>query len=92
MVPQDAQRFTRSPDVLSRVLDGEAVLLDLASGKYLGMNDVATRVWELIGEGLAFGRIRATLLDEFDVSSDVLDRDLDELFTQMQARGLVRAG
>ena len=31
------------PTFYLRVLDGEAVLLDLASGKYLGLNAVATR-------------------------------------------------
>ncbi len=89
MVPRDHQRFTRSADVVSRVLDGEAVLLDLASGKYLGLNDVATRVWELLDGGLAFGAIRAALLDEFAVSPEVLDRDLDRLFADLAARGLI---
>ncbi len=63
----------------------------LASGKYLGLNEVATRVWELLGEAKAFGAIRAALLDEFEVPPDVLDRDLNRLFDEMQARGLIRA-
>ncbi len=87
--PQDG-RFVRSPDVVSRVLDGEAVLLDLASGKYLGLNDVATRVWELLGEGQTLAAIRAALLDEFDVAPEVLDGDLERLLGDMQARGLIR--
>jgi hypothetical protein len=90
MLPRDDERFARSPDVVSRVLDGEAVLLDLASNKYLGLNEVATRVWELIGEGRAFGEIRAALLREFDVTGDALDRDLDQLFTDLQDRKLIR--
>jgi Coenzyme PQQ synthesis protein D (PqqD) len=90
MAPREDQRFSPSADVVSRVLDGEAVILDLASGKYLGLNAVATRVWELLGEGKAFGAIRAALLAEFDVPADVLDGDLDTLFADMTARGLIR--
>lgn len=90
MALPDEQRFSRSADVVSRVLDGEAVLLDLSSNKYLGLNEVATRAWELIGEGKAYGEIRSTLLQEFDVSREVLEKDLDRLFSDMRARGLIR--
>ena len=76
---------------MCRVLDGEAVLLDLASGKYLGLNHVGTRVWELIGVGKTYGAIRDALLDEFDVQPDVLERDLGALLADMQARALIRA-
>ena len=86
---RDEQRFSQGPDVVSRVLDGEAVLLDLASGKYLGLNGVATRAWELIAAGKTLGEIRAALLDEFDVTRDVLDRDLAELLEAMRARQLI---
>jgi hypothetical protein len=89
MATRDHQRFARSADVVSRVLDGEAVLLDLASGKYLGLNEVATRVWELLDGDRAFGAIRAALLDEFAVQPEVLDRDLDQLFAELTARGLI---
>lgn len=90
MTTRAGQHFTPSVDVVSRVLDGEAVLLDLASGKYLGLNEVATRAWELLGEGKAFDAIHAALLDEFEVQPDALERDLDQLFAEMLARGLIR--
>jgi len=90
MAPREDQRFTLSADVVSRVLDGDAVLLDLASGKYLGLNAVATRVWELLGQGQAFGAIRAGLLTEFEVPAAVLDGDLDQLFADLQERALIR--
>lgn len=91
MVPRPEQRFACSPDVVSRVIDGEAVLLDLSSGRYLGLNDVATRVWELVAKGERFEAIRAALLAEFDVPPEILERDLDALFTEMVTRGLVRS-
>lgn len=85
----DEQRFSHSPEVVSRVLDGEAVLLDLASGKYLGLNAVASRAWELIGAGKSLAEMRSALFDEFEVARDVLDRDLTELLEAMRARGLI---
>jgi hypothetical protein len=91
MTPADDQRFTQGPDVVSRVLDGEAVILDLASGRYLGLNEVATRVWELLGEGRTVGAVRAALLAEFEVPAEVLEGDLEKLFADLTARGLIRA-
>jgi len=91
MLPREEQAFVHSSDVMCRVLDGEAVLLDLTSGKYLGLNDVGTRVWELIGEGKPYGAIRGALLAEFDVEAAVLEHDLGALLADMQTRALIRA-
>jgi hypothetical protein len=91
MTLSDDHRFIQGADVVSRVLDGEAVLLDLASGRYLGLNEVATRVWELLGQGQTVGAVRAALLAEFQVPADVLERDLANLLADLQARALIRA-
>ena len=40
--------ITISPDVVFRDLDGEAVLLNLALGIYFGLNEVGTRMWNLL--------------------------------------------
>ena len=40
--------ITISPDVAFRDLDGEAVLLNLATGTYFGLNEMGTRMWHLI--------------------------------------------
>jgi hypothetical protein len=64
------------PEVLSRVLDGEAVLLDLGSGTYFGMNDVASRAWERIVEGATFGEVVETIATEFEVTEDKARSDL----------------
>jgi hypothetical protein len=85
------EKIARSPDVLSRVLDGEAVLLDTQGGAYFGLNVVGTRVWELIGtEGTTKRAIVAALLREFDVAADTLERDVTELVAGLEKRGLIR--
>jgi len=85
----DDPRFRHAPSVVARVLEGEAVLLDLNSGKYLGLNAVATRAWEHFGAGKTLREVRALLLEEFEVTAEVLDRDLAELVASMRARGLL---
>jgi hypothetical protein len=79
-----------SEDVVSRDLAGEAVLLDLATGTYFGLDEVGTRVWHLLREhGAVDGVVRA-LLREYDVEESRLRTDLDVLVADLQARGLVK--
>ena len=75
--------------MLSRVLDGEAVLLDLESGEYFGLNDVGTRFWELVSTGSTYGQARDKLLAEFDVDRATLEADLDQLVGSLLHRKLV---
>jgi hypothetical protein len=85
----DDQKLGCSPDVMARVLDGEAVLLDLASGEYFGLNAVGTRIWELFASGMSYGEVRATILREFDAPQQVLEEDLAELTARLLERKLV---
>lgn len=82
-------RLSCPPEVLSRVLDGEAVLLHLGSGTYFGMNEVATRAWEIIVAGTSFTGLCASLESEFDVSRQELERDLRELISALVDKKLV---
>jgi hypothetical protein len=78
-------------DVVFRELDGEAVLLNLSSGVYFGLDDVGTRMWQLIGEHGSLRAVLAQLCDEYDAAPEVLERDLVELASRLVARGLVVA-
>jgi hypothetical protein len=81
---------TVAPDVVFRELDGEAVLLNLESGMYFGLDQVGTRIWQLIQEHGALQQVFETMRDEFEVGSDALERDLLELVDELRAKGLVR--
>lgn len=84
--------FRISADVVAQELDGETVLLDLASEQYFGLDAVSTRVWGLLGDGVPPPAIVDTLLTEFDVSRTVLERDVADLLDRLQKAGLIRRG
>lgn len=89
---RDDQTVEVKPDVLSRVLDGEAVLLDLASGTYFGLNQVGTEVWSLIASSNDVAAITAGLLEVFEVDEQTARRDLEVLLVELHDRGLVELG
>lgn len=75
--------------VLFRELEGEAVLLDLDAGTYFGLNEVGTRAWTLIGEGIALGGVQEALLREYEVAPDRLWQDLLALVGELLEHRLV---
>lgn len=77
-------------DVLSRDLDGEAVLLDLRSGKYFGLNGTGARVWSLLKDGLERPQIASVLCEEFEVDEERARADVDAFIAALIERGLIR--
>jgi len=74
---------------MARQVGDETVILDLSSGLYFGLDPVGSRMWELIGSGLAFAAICDTLLGEYDVQKDRLVEDLRRLVDELTQRGLL---
>ena len=83
------QNITLSPEVISQEVSGETVLLDLESENYFGLDEVGTRIWQLIRETNDLAAIYQTLLTEYDVSEERLQQDLDTLLGEITKLGLV---
>lgn len=78
-----------SPDVLYRDLEGQAVILDLSSGLYFGLNEVGTRIWTLMAEGLDISAIVQALAREFDADVSTIERDVRDLVDVLKSRNLI---
>jgi hypothetical protein len=83
------QNITLSPEVISQEVSGETVLLDLESENYFGLDEVGTRIWQLIKETSDLKAIYQTLLTEYDVSEERLQQDLNTLLGEIAKLGLV---
>ena len=77
-------------DVLFHELAGEAVLLNLETGKYFGLDEVGTRMWMLLSEHGKVEPVLNALLGEYDVEEAQLSHDLFELIDRLAANGLVQ--
>jgi hypothetical protein len=78
-----------SEDVLSQEVAGETVLLDLASESYFGLDEVGTRVWQMLKTGMLKEAIVDTLLADYDVGREELETDVADLLDQLEAAGLI---
>lgn len=85
-----AQRVSLSDDVLIQEVGDEAVLLDLASERYFGLDPVGMRIWTLLGQDAALQRVYDTLRAEYDVEPAQLEADLLALVGELAQAKLVQ--
>lgn len=85
-----ADHATPSDDVLIQEVGGEAVLLDLASERYFGLDPVGTRIWALISEGRNLQSVRETLCAEYDADPARIESDLLALVSELAQAGLIK--
>jgi hypothetical protein len=79
-----------SADVMFRQVGEEAVLLDLKTERYLGLDGVSSRIWQVITAGGTVQTAYDTLLSEFDVEPEQLRADLEEFIQELVKLGLVQ--
>jgi Coenzyme PQQ synthesis protein D (PqqD) len=76
-------------DQVSCDLAGEAVILNLKSGMYYGLDSVGARIWNLIQEPKTVSAVLDTLLEEYDVEPDRCESDLFILLNDLAGRDLL---
>jgi hypothetical protein len=72
-----------------RELDGESVLLNLDNGRYYGLDEVGTRLYELLTSSASVEAALAAALDEYEVGEETLRGDLQTLIARLVDEGLL---
>ena len=83
------QRVVVPGSVLVRELSGEAVLLDLKSEMYFGLDEIGYRMWTLLTTSDSISAAYEQLLSEYAVEPDELQESLDALIGQCTEHGLL---
>ena len=81
-----------SPDVMVRQIGEETVLLDLNTERYLGLDDVSSRIWQEVTAGASVQAAYETLLSEYEVDPETLHKDVDNFVQELVRLGLVKLG
>ena len=70
-------------------LEDEAVILSLKKGVYYSLNPLGNRIWSLIQKPVRVGKVRDTLLEEFDIDKNTCEEDLLSLLGDLNHEGLI---
>jgi hypothetical protein len=85
-----ADRAAAPAHVLVRFLDREAVLLNLETEQYFGLDETGTRMWQLMTASPNIDAAYQELLAEFDVQPELLRGNLTELLSRLVDSGLLQ--
>jgi hypothetical protein len=77
------------PQVMSRLVGDETVLLDLASGFYFGLDGVGKRIWEMLAAGSNLAETASVITAEFEVDEATAQADVIEFANDLVRRGLL---
>ena len=85
----DLSIVKRVPDQVSCVLSGEAVILNLNSGMYYGIDEIGALIWAALEEPRTPEYFRETILRGYRVDKETCDRDVMAFLADMQTAGLI---
>jgi hypothetical protein len=83
-------RMIVNESVVFAELDEEAVLLNVESGVYFGLDEIGTQIWNLLSKGATEEAIVASLRAEYDVAVSQLQADVAEFIELLHSNGLLR--
>ena len=67
LVIKDESIIIRKAGMDTTEMDGEKVMMDLDKGEYFMMNEVGSRIWDIIQEPVSCKEVIDTLLKEYNV-------------------------
>lgn len=85
----DGDGVRGNTDVICRPLGDTAVLVHLGTNEIFELNQTGYRIWQLLNEGIEPEGIRRRLVEEFDADPARLDREIDDLLSELSARNLI---
>lgn len=83
------KRISARDDVLCRGLDGESVLLNLATEQYFGLDEVGTQMWSVLTSSRSVHEGFETLSREYDVDAEALRKDVRRFLDDLLSCGLI---
>ena len=78
-----------SVNVAAKVIDGEAVILDVTRGTYYSMDGAGAVVWTAIEQGHSLREIVAILEQRYEGSTPEFERQVEDLADRLREEGLV---
>jgi Coenzyme PQQ synthesis protein D (PqqD) len=75
--------------VAAKVMDGEAIIINLANGIYYSMDKVGGLIWEMIEAKHSLDEMITTIVVRYDVSREQVQADIERLADELLRENLV---
>lgn len=89
MLQEVSVSYKVSSEQLHSEVGSEAVILDLKSGVYYGLNETGNQIWQWLQQPKSESEIVALLLEEYDVTPEQGASDVKALLTELSQAGII---
>lgn len=84
-----ASSYAPSPDAMFQRIGDEAVILDVRSGQYFGLNAIGALTWQLLSEGCTVEGAARRVVEQYDAEPEAVLSDVQSLVTELLRHGLL---
>ncbi len=79
----------REEEVASKVIDGEAIIINLANGVYYSMDKAGALVWDLLQTGHSLEEVISAVSSRYDVEREQAEAHVRDLVQELVQENLV---
>lgn len=83
MLSQDDRFRVNDTEVAAKVIDGEAVIINLLNGTYYGLDKSGCTIWEMLASGYSLAETVGGVLARYDVATDIARADVGRLVQEL---------
>jgi hypothetical protein len=88
LTPQSRLR-PNEQEVAAKVIDGEAIIINLANGIYYSMDKVGGSIWEMLAGAYSLEEVTTAIIARYDVSSEQAQTDVERLAAELLQENLL---
>jgi hypothetical protein len=86
----DSSFKVNEPTVISETIDGETIIINLASGVYYSLKHSGAAIWAAIQQSANLGAIGAMVRSSYDVDGNDIEHEVSTLVQRLVEEDLVR--
>ncbi len=79
----------RKTELLFSKMDEEVVMMNIDKGEYYGLDEIGSRIWQILEKPVHFNDIIQTLTDEYDVEETTCRDDVTAFLKELHEKDLI---
>lgn len=79
----------RDPEMLASKMDDEYVMMSVENGEYYGLDQVGSRIWELLEDEIRVSTLIDQLTAEYEVSREQCEQDVFSFLQDLAEKRLI---
>ena len=80
----------RQSDIVFNKLDDEIVMMSIKNGEYYGLDNIGSRIWEIIEKHVTLLQLVTMLKDEYDVDEEQCKNDVMAFLEMLLKKNLIK--